>query len=129
MVAETGAKKTPPSPAAAMAQADRRRASEYRRLYGISVEDYARLFKRQGGICGICGKAPGNRRLAVDHDHRTGKIRGLLCSTGLRGGCNYGLLGSRDKDPELFLKAYRYLTNPPAAEVLPQARVPKRRTR
>lgn len=86
--------------------------------YGISVEDYDRLFEAQGGVCAICGRPPKAKRLAVDHDHRTGELRGLLCTTGQRGGCNYGLLGGRDRDPGLFRRAYEYLTDPPARRVL-----------
>lgn len=56
------------------------------RKYGLSLEDYDRLLLAQGGCCGICGNANGNKRLAVDHDHTTGKVRGLLCDS-----CNQGL--------------------------------------
>lgn len=55
--------------------------------YGLSVEDYDRLFKAQSGACAICKTAPKPyRRLSVDHDHRTGVVRGLLCQR-----CNTGL--------------------------------------
>ena len=121
--ATPGAGTPPPKPCVA----DRRRDTEYQKRYGITLEDYNLLLEHQGGKCGICLKPPGSRRLAVDHDHRTGMVRGLLCSTGIRGGCNYGLLGSRDKDPTLFLKAYHYLTCPPATWVLGAgAGVPKK---
>ena len=107
--------------------ANRRRDTDYRKRYGITLAEYERLLAYQDGRCGICLKPPGSRRLAVDHDHRTGMVRGLLCSTGIRGGCNYGLLGSRDKDPGLFLRAYNYLAEPPASGVLVQgALVPKK---
>ena len=120
-------KATPETGDKASAAAERRRATEYRSRYGITLDDYNLLLRGQGGKCGICLKPPGSRRLAVDHDHRTGLIRGLLCSTGIRGGCNYGLLGNRDKDPGLFLRAYNYLTEPPATGVLgTHAGVPKK---
>ena len=107
--------------------ANRRRDTAYRSRYGITLADYDLLLMVQDGKCGICLKPPGSRRLAVDHDHRTGMVRGLLCSTGIRGGCNYGLLGNRDKDPGLFLRAYNYLAGPPATGVLFQgALVPKK---
>lgn len=54
-----------------------------RQRYGITLADYDAMLKAQGGGCAICAKPPGKRRLAVDHDHKTGRIRGLLCS-----GCN-----------------------------------------
>jgi hypothetical protein len=42
-------------------------------------EVYAQLYREQSGLCAICGKPPGQRRLHMDHCHRTGRIRGLLC--------------------------------------------------
>jgi len=56
--------------------------------YGITVEYYKELFIQQGGECAICRKPQSefNYPLHVDHDHQTGKVRGLLCS-----GCNTGL--------------------------------------
>lgn len=49
------------------------------RRYGITVEQYEFMLAAQGGLCGICRKPPGRRRLAVDHDHETGEVRMLLC--------------------------------------------------
>lgn len=66
--------------------------------YGISPEDYSRMFADQNGKCAVCGvegsDKPGDKkkpRLAIDHCHTTGKVRGLLC-----GPCNRaeGLLKS-----------------------------------
>ena len=64
-----------------------------KRTFGITLEDFDRMVKDQDGVCAICGKpetaSTGNgsvRRLAVDHDHKTGKIRSLLC-----GVCNQNL--------------------------------------
>ena len=61
-----------------------------RRKYGMTIEEYDRLFDEQDGVCAICGRTNGNKRLAVDHDHTTGWVRGLLCHS-----CNVaiGLLG------------------------------------
>ena len=50
-----------------------------RRQLGLSVEDYDAMLAAQGGVCAICGNPPKTRRLDVDHDHKTGKVRGLLC--------------------------------------------------
>lgn len=50
-----------------------------RKQLGVSVKDYDRMLAAQGGGCAICGNPPKTRRLDVDHDHRTGKVRGLLC--------------------------------------------------
>lgn len=51
--------------------------------YGLTVEDWDKLFTSQGRCCAICrGAEPDRRRgWAVDHDHRTGRVRGILCST------------------------------------------------
>ena len=73
------------------------------RLYGLTLEAYQDLFARQGGVCAICGAPPGNRALAVDHDHGSGEVRGLLCTR-----CNVGIGGFRD-DPELLAAAIAYL--------------------
>lgn len=54
--------------------------------YGISLSTYQRMFDRQGGRCAVCGESEyrkvGNRTVAlcVDHDHRTGEVRALLCN-------------------------------------------------
>jgi hypothetical protein len=58
------------------------RIRAYKRLYGITIADYDRMFDEQNGLCAVCGsdKALGRgRRFHVDHDHITGKVRGLLC--------------------------------------------------
>jgi len=87
-----------------------KRAGVLRREYGVSEEQYLELHAKQAGLCAICwqpetklipGKAP--LRLSVDHDHVTGKVRGLLCSA-----CNVGL-GSFKDDPELLQAAGLYL--------------------
>lgn len=51
-----------------------------KKLYGLSIDGYREILAAQGGACAICGGPPGTKRFAVDHDHRTGKVRGLLCS-------------------------------------------------
>lgn len=56
-------------------------------VYGLTVEQYEEMFSKQDGVCAICKQPWKTRRLAVDHCHKTGKIRGLLC-----GRCN-GQLG------------------------------------
>lgn len=77
--------------------------------YGITINDYNRMFVLQGGKCWICqklGKLDGRGRkgrLHVDHDHATGKVRGLLCYA-----CN-GLLGLAGDNPEVLARAQEYL--------------------
>lgn len=82
--------------------------------FGITFEQYSALYEAQGGACALCQQPEssprnknsvklGPRRLAVDHDHTTGKVRGLLCSD-----CNRGI-GLLNDDPALMHKAAFYL--------------------
>ena len=76
--------------------------------YGITPEDYQRLFDEQKGKCKICGSTESFRNgssynLFVDHDHSTNKVRGLLCHN-----CNAGLGHFRDNEGYLN-KAIEYL--------------------
>lgn len=69
------------------------RDNSLQRMYGITSEDYAEMFEAQGGVCDKCKRPPPNHRkkfLAVDHNHETGQVRGLLCDNCNRG---IGLLG------------------------------------
>ncbi len=72
--------------------------------YGLTPDGYKSLFNAQNGKCWICGKPPGKRRLAVDHDHATGTVRGLLCHN-----CNIGLGNFHDNTAHL-LRAVEYLS-------------------
>ena len=81
--------------------------------YGLRPGEYKALYAAQGGRCYICLRAKGlSRRLAVDHDHATGFVRGLLCTT-----CNKELGHARD-DPAHFERAIEYLKEPPAIQLL-----------
>ncbi len=71
--------------------------------YGMTLEDYEQLVRDQDNCCAICGNSPDSTVLHVDHCHRTGKVRGLLC-----GNCNRGL-GFFNDSPPLFEAAIRYL--------------------
>lgn len=53
--------------------------SHLRLMYGIDAKEYAKMLRAQNGTCKICRRPPQTKRLAVDHDHNTGEIRGLLC--------------------------------------------------
>jgi len=55
------------------------REYQYRAFYGISIEQYEEMLDKQNGLCAICKTPPQTKRLAVDHDHDTGEVRGLLC--------------------------------------------------
>jgi hypothetical protein len=75
----------------------------FMRLYGLSMEDAKQLvIARQKGVCAICGDNRSKRALVVDHDHSTGKFRGLLCHN-----CNVGL-GQFEDDSERLRKAADY---------------------
>jgi hypothetical protein len=87
-------------------------AKHVEKTYGITANQYELLYAGQGGLCVICHKAKGiSKRLAVDHDHATGKVRGLLCTT-----CNTIVIGRYDQ--AALLRAVEYLNNPPAQRIL-----------
>lgn len=71
--------------------------------YGLSLEDYEFMFADQNGVCAICLSPPLDRKLSVDHDHETGKVRGLLCDS-----CNTSLGGFLDST-ETLERAINYL--------------------
>ena len=77
--------------------------------FGVTNEEYDRLYERQGGRCAFCPATGKTKRLAVDHDHRTGLVRGLLC-----GRCNYDVLGKLGDHPDVYRRIVTYLTEPPA---------------
>lgn len=79
-------------------------------VYRITEDEYQRMFEEQDGKCAVCRtddpKLPmgrGSKRLCIDHDHATGKVRGLLCSP-----CNTGL-GHFGDNTETMAAAIRYL--------------------
>jgi hypothetical protein len=72
--------------------------------YNITLDEYNEMLTKQNNGCVICGKTiNGKRKMCVDHDHKTGKVRGLLCSQ-----CNWGLGHFKD-DVDLLEKAIKYL--------------------
>lgn len=79
--------------------------------YGLSLQAYDDMFKRQNGVCLICGEPETQRSnprgkvdsLRVDHCHKTRKVRGLLCSR-----CNFGIAQFHD-DPVRLMRAAGYL--------------------
>lgn len=87
-------------------------AAHARRLetvYDIDAAEYERIFKLQGGRCAICRNRPATKRLATDHDHKTGDVRGLLCKR-----CNHDLLGGGHDSVAMLWRAITYLLFPPA---------------
>lgn len=77
--------------------------TQLRNKFGIGLHQYQQMLEEQGGKCLICEKQDW-RNLAVDHDHKDGRVRGLLCST-----CNTGLGQFQDSAP-LLTKAIEYLS-------------------
>ena len=82
-------------------------AASIKYRYGITEDQYWKMFADQGGVCALCGVEPGernrNNRLSVDHNHETGQVRGLLCYN-----CNTAA-GLLDDDPMLAAKLAQYL--------------------
>jgi hypothetical protein len=93
------------------ADLDRAYSKGLMRFYGIDITEFRRMHAEQGGVCAVCGgeehavdyRTGKHRRLAVDHCHKTGEVRALLCSK-----CNSALGNLRD-DPALLRKAADYL--------------------
>ena len=95
--------------------ADISRNRKLRTKYGISLNEYEDIYEKQHGVCAICGlpETKAQRRgtglpvtldsLHVDHDHLTGKVRGLLCYR-----CNTGI-GKLYDNPDLLRKAANYV--------------------
>jgi hypothetical protein len=81
------------------------KAYDLKRNYNITIEDYNKLFEKQQGKCAICGKHQNElkRKLAVDHNHITGEIRGLLC-----GNCNK-ILGFAYEDINILQNTIKYM--------------------
>lgn len=81
-----------------------------RETFGITLDDYKEILLKQNGVCAICGRPETStykgklRHLSVDHDHKTDKVRGLLCND-----CNVALGWFRD-DIKVLQDAAKYLT-------------------
>jgi hypothetical protein len=81
-------------------------------FFNITADEYDSILASQGGVCAICQHPPKNQRLAVDHDHKTGLVRGLLCLA-----CNKAMGMLRD-DSERIRRAADYVDSPPASAAL-----------
>ena len=75
-------------------------AAARKRLYGLSIDMWEALVHKQNGLCALCGKA---KKLTVDHDHTTGRVRGLLCRP-----CN-AALGTLGDNEHGLKKALEYV--------------------
>lgn len=86
-------------------------AQQLRHRYGIDLPEYEAMLEKQSHVCAIClqpetrrhryGDEP--KKLAVDHDHATGRVRGLLCDS-----CN-NMLGRAKDNPDILRRAADYL--------------------
>ena len=85
--------------------AETHRDNYLKRVYGIDIVEYNELFRKQNGCCAICGvhQTKQKRIMAVDHDHESRRVRGLLCFM-----CNTAL-GKFNDDCEVLNKAIQYL--------------------
>lgn len=73
-------------------------------LYGLTQEEYEFMWLTQGGSCAICGKEDSSgKKLAVDHNHKTGAIRGLVCSK-----CNF-FVAHLENNLHLYDTTIKYL--------------------
>lgn len=77
-----------------------------KRTYGITLDEYDGLFREQDGRCAICRTDRTSRwgTLCVDHDHKTGRIRGLLCTNCNQALGKFGDCGDRLKDAIRYLE-------------------------
>lgn len=93
---------------------EEKREYDYRLKYGIGIGEYDKMFSAQSGVCAICGNEQGDgKRLCIDHDHKSGDIRGLLCYK-----CNHAI-GKAEDNPQRLQKMIDYLISPPARKILP----------
>lgn len=88
-----------------MALTRRKRDLYYRRKYGLTLKQWEKMAARHKGGCWICFRPPKRtRRHNTDHDHKTKRVRGILCFR-----CNHRLLGRGLEDPTLHERAAQYL--------------------
>ena len=83
-------------------------ATNYKRksrlkIHGLTPEDFNTMLIKQKNVCKICNTFSGGKILSVDHDHKTGRVRGLLCSS-----CNLAI-GLMKDSPKLLRQAAKYL--------------------
>jgi len=81
------------------------RNSNLKKKYGITSEEFEQILTEQGGVCKVCGGPPHGKgnRYHVDHNHKTGRIRGILCHK-----CNVALGMVQDSEEHL-MKLIKYI--------------------
>ena len=99
------------------AKADKAVKAKDKRLqthFGITIDEYIAIYNQQNGCCGICKRPRSDFKnsLAVDHNHKTGLVRGLLCMV-----CNRALGKFLDNDGNVA-NAAEYIASPPSVSAL-----------
>ena len=89
------------------AQIDRSRKTRLRNKYGLSLADFNDMWAAQGFACAVCQTPLSQRQAYVDHCHKTGRVRGILCH-----GCNSSIGFAKD-DPSRLRRLAAYLENHP----------------
>ena len=82
---------------------ERARERVYKTKFGITIKKYDEMLEKQHGVCKICGRPPSSKRHHVNHDHKTGRVRSILCTN-----CNMMLRAAKD-DPTILRLAAIYL--------------------
>ncbi|KKN66083.1 hypothetical protein LCGC14_0475610 [marine sediment metagenome] len=80
-----------------------KREWNFKKKYNLTLKQHRQMYIGQNGCCAICEKAVSLDKIDVDHDHKTGKVRGLLCR-----GCNLSL-GHFGDNPQILFNAIRHL--------------------
>jgi len=110
-------------PLTVLNEAEKKRDLYLRRTYSITLTEYRAILEAQEGRCCICQKELTGISNAVDHNHKTGIVRGILCAY-----CNHWNLG-RHTDWELVQRMADYLREPPAVKALGERLTPKKSPR
>lgn len=91
----------------------KRKDYNLRKRYGVTLEQFNAILAAQGNVCAVCKE--GNKVFCLDHNHKTLKVRGILCLA-----CNLRVVGgARDQDWKI-VNAALYVTDPPADLVFPE---------
>lgn len=105
----------------ATANPERARDLALRRTYGITLEEYKAILAAQGHKCPVCEKPLTGISNPVDHSHRTGVVRGILCTY-----CNRRRVAQHE-DWEIVYRMYKYLHTYPARRVIGSRQVPPKK--
>lgn len=105
------------------ASPERTRDLALQRNFGITLAEYRQILAAQGGMCPICKKLLSGWSNPVDHDHKSGIVRGILCTW-----CNRKNVGHFN-DWRLVWEIYKYLKHYPALKVIGPRQVPKKKPR